>query len=222
MTYTICTEKTKENYYMDTAVEKVVMDKSSEILGTGASLQLSATVLPVNATDKKLTWSSSNTAVASITQEGLVTAVKEGTATITAKAAGGASAACKITVKDYSNLKQAVVLNFEKADEVKLQGKAKLVKDPDHAGNQVLLVDETGGGKNGGNYAIGQTKTHGTYNYCDGTIGFIARHGDPYQAHFPGDGWAEGNPVGSDYQYFSKEGILLFTNFSCKREQKVL
>ncbi len=239
-TYTICTEKTKENYYKDTAVEKVVLDKSSEILGTGASLQLSATVLPVNATDKKLTWSSSNTAVASVTQEGLVKAVKEGTATITAKAAGGASAACKITVKDYSNLKPAVVLDFEKADEVKLQGKAKLVKDPDHAGNQVLLVDETGGGKNGGNYAIaaeslasydfsagatislkarptanssdwnylfaiGQTKTHGTYNYCDGTIGFIARHGDPYQAHFPGDGWAEGNPVGSDYQYFSKE-----------------
>lgn len=239
-TYTICTEKTKENYYKDIAVVKVVMNKSSEILGTGASLQLSATVLPVNATDKKLTWSSSNSAVASVTQEGLVKAVKEGTATITAKAAGGASAICKVTVKDYSNLKPAIVLNFEKADEVKLQGKAKLVKDPDNAGNQVLLVDETAGGKNGGNYAIaakslsaydfsagvtvslkarptanssdwnylfaiGQTKTHGDFNYCDGTIGFIARHGDPYQAHFPGDGWAEGNPVGSDYQYFTKE-----------------
>ena len=115
-----------------------------------------------------------------------------------------------------------------------------MAEDPDNAGNQVLLVDETAGGKNGGNYAIasndlsaydfsdgatislkvrptanasdwnylfalGQTKTHGTVRYCDGTIGFIARHGDPYQAHFPGDGWVQGNPVGSDYSFFSQE-----------------
>lgn len=239
-TYTICTEKTKENYYKDIAVAKVVMNKSSEIMGLGASLQLSATVLPANATDKKLTWNSSNTAVASVTSTGLVKAAKEGTATITAKAAGGISAVCKVTVKDYTNLKPAVVLKFDKAEEVKLHGKAKLVKDPDNAGNQVLLVDETAGGKNGGNYAIaaerlsaydfstgatvslkvrptanssdwnylfaiGQTKTHGTFNYCDGTIGFIARHGDPYQAHFPGDGWVKDNPVDGDYQYFTKE-----------------
>lgn len=239
-TYTICTKKTKENYYKDIAVAKVVMNKSSEIMGLGASLQLSATVLPANATDKKLTWNSSNTAVASVTSTGLVKAAKEGTATITAKAAGGISAVCKVTVKDYTNLKPAVVLKFDKAEEVKLHGKAKLVKDPDNAGNQVLLVDETAGGKNGGNYAIaaerlsaydfstgatvslkvrptanssdwnylfaiGQTKTHGTFNYCDGTIGFIARHGDPYQAHFPGDGWVKDNPVDGDYQYFTKE-----------------
>lgn len=52
-------------------------------------------------------------------------------------------------------------------------------------------------------FAIGQTKSHGTYNYCDGTIGFIARHGDPYEAHFPGDGWVQNNPVNSNYSFFT-------------------
>lgn len=239
-TYTICTEETKEKYYKDVAAAKIVLNKTSESLSVGSELQLSATVLPMNASDKNVTWSSSDDAVASVTQTGLVKAKKEGTVTITAKAAGDVSASCKITVTDYSNLKPAAVLKFDRAEEVTLFGKAKLTEDPDNAGNQVLLVDETAGGKNGGNYAIasndlssydfsggvtvslnvrptanasdwnylfaiGQTKTHGTYNYCDGTIGFIARHGDPYQAHFPGDGWVQGNPVGSDYNYFSQE-----------------
>ncbi|NMM95478.1 alpha amylase, partial [Bifidobacterium sp. DSM 109960] len=64
----------------------------------GASLQLTATVNPSNATDKTVTWKSSNTAVATVSN-GKVTGVKAGTATITAKA-GDKTASVAVTVTD--------------------------------------------------------------------------------------------------------------------------
>ena len=59
--------------------------------------QLKAT-LDKNATDK-VTWSSSNKKVATVDKNGVVTAVKKGTVTITAKTSGGKKATCKVTVK---------------------------------------------------------------------------------------------------------------------------
>ena len=58
---------------------------------------LSATVNPNNATNKTITWSSSNSSVATIDSNGKVTAVGAGTTTITAKV-GGKTATCTITV----------------------------------------------------------------------------------------------------------------------------
>ena len=57
-----------------------------------------ATITPSNATNKKLTWTSSNTTVASVTN-GLVTGIKEGTAIISAKSENGIIAKANITVK---------------------------------------------------------------------------------------------------------------------------
>ncbi|WP_236028256.1 Ig-like domain-containing protein, partial [Bifidobacterium pongonis] len=62
----------------------------------GASAQLTATVNPSNATDRTVSWKSSNTAVATVAN-GKVTGVKAGTATITATA-GGKSASVAVTV----------------------------------------------------------------------------------------------------------------------------
>ena len=67
-------------------------------LKLGASVQLTATVTPSNATDKTVSWTSSNSSVAKVS-DGKVTAVKAGTATITATA-GGKTASVVVTVTD--------------------------------------------------------------------------------------------------------------------------
>ena len=79
------------------AVESVTLNKTELALAPGASETLTAAVLPENATDKTVTWSTSNSEIATVTN-GKVTAVKEGEATITAKA-GEKEATCKVTVK---------------------------------------------------------------------------------------------------------------------------
>ena len=76
------------------------------LLGIGATTQLTGAVLPADATNKALFWSSSNTAVATVDSNGLVTAVGEGTATITARTQDGSnvSATCQITVLQDQNV----------------------------------------------------------------------------------------------------------------------
>lgn len=73
---------------------------------------LTATVEPANATDKTVTWTSSDESVAVVSANGRVTAVAAGTATITASA-GKASAKCAVTVN-----KRAIDLKFTLADKI--------------------------------------------------------------------------------------------------------
>ena len=75
----------------------VKLDKSELSLTEGDTDKLTATVTPENTTDT-LVWSSSNTDVATVDNNGTVTAVKAGTATITAKS-GSVEAKCTVTVK---------------------------------------------------------------------------------------------------------------------------
>ena len=79
-----------------TPVTGISLNKTSVSLKVNESVTLTATVTPADATDKTVTWSSSNTGVATV-KNGVVTAVKAGTATITAKA-GTKSATCTVTV----------------------------------------------------------------------------------------------------------------------------
>ena len=81
-------------------VASVSLDKNEMELTEGESATLTATVLPENANDKSVTWSSSDEAVATVDQTGKVTAVKKGTATITVTTNdGGKTATCAVTVK---------------------------------------------------------------------------------------------------------------------------
>ena len=80
-------------------VKGVKINTTARTVEIGKTFQLAAWPQPSNATNKAVTWSSSNTAVAKVSSTGLVTAVKKGTATITVKTAdGGKTATCKITV----------------------------------------------------------------------------------------------------------------------------
>ena len=78
----------------------------------GDSETLTATITPENATNQKVTWKSSNEAVATVDAAGKVTAVKAGEATITVTTDdGGKTATCKVTVKAATVAVTGVTLN---------------------------------------------------------------------------------------------------------------
>ncbi len=80
-------------------VADISFDKTSMLIAVGKSETISANVLPMGATNKRLEWKSSNTAVATV-DDGVVTAVAVGTATITATSTDGSNitATCQVTV----------------------------------------------------------------------------------------------------------------------------
>ncbi len=82
---------------VDVAATGVKLNKTSLSLEKGKNTTLTATVTPSNATNKTVTWTSSNTKVATVTN-GKVVGVAEGTATITVKTNNGKTATCKVTV----------------------------------------------------------------------------------------------------------------------------
>ncbi len=77
----------------------VTLSKTSASISRGENVKLTAKVKPSGS----VIWSSSNTSVATV-RNGVVSGLRNGTATITAKTSAGATASCKVTVKDvYSN-----------------------------------------------------------------------------------------------------------------------
>ena len=109
-----CSLLVKQNIIYATSVS---LNKSSATLTEGNTLQLTATVLPTNATDRTVTWKSSNTSVATVNSNGLVTAIIPGTATITATTNDGTnlSATCAVTVKQNVILATSISLNKSSA-----------------------------------------------------------------------------------------------------------
>ncbi len=85
-------------------VTGITLDKTTLALNEGQTVTLSPTISPSNANDKSVTWSSSNTDVATVDQEGLVMAVGTGTATIkaTAKDGSGVYGRCSVAVLQTS------------------------------------------------------------------------------------------------------------------------
>lgn len=75
------------------------MNKTTATLTVGATETLSATVAPADATNKSVQFTSSDETIATVTPvQGKVTAVKAGTATITATTSNGKTATCEVTV----------------------------------------------------------------------------------------------------------------------------
>lgn len=107
-----------ENYVGAT---DITMDSNTLRLKIGDSYQLAATVLPENATDKSVIWSSSDSEVASVSENGLVEALKEGHATITATC-DGISATCDIEVTDFSGITSVVTNGGTSVEVYTLQG----------------------------------------------------------------------------------------------------
>ncbi|WP_161595779.1 Ig-like domain-containing protein [Flavobacterium pectinovorum] len=81
------------------AVTSVSLSPASASLSVGGTQQLTPTILPANATNKNVTYSSGNTAVATVNSSGLITAVANGSATITVTTVDGSkTSTCAVTV----------------------------------------------------------------------------------------------------------------------------
>lgn len=84
------------------AVTGITLDKTSASVKVGDTFKLLASVNPSDASDKTITWTSSNSKAAAVDSSGNVTAVGEGSAVITAASTNGKSATCKVTVAKAS------------------------------------------------------------------------------------------------------------------------
>ena len=122
-------------------VESITLNVTEQTLTEGETLALTATVTPENATNKAFTWTSSNESVATVDANGNVTAVKEGTATITVKATDGsnASASCTVTVKAPVVLVNSITLNV--TEQTLIEGETLALTatvTPENATNKTL------------------------------------------------------------------------------------
>ena len=114
----------------------VTLSETAVELPQGETLQLTATVLPEDATVTTVTWSSSDPAVATVDANGLVTAVAPGTATVTAATTDGSglTASCTVTVPEPLVLPETIEMS-EKAFRLNLGQSHQLVVTTPGAGD---------------------------------------------------------------------------------------
>ncbi len=191
------------------AVKKVALNKKSAKIYVGKTLRLKATISPSNATNKKVTWSSSNKSVATVSTNGVVKGKKAGTATITAKSNNGKKATCKVRVNNVAVTR--VALNRTSASiNVGKTVTLKATVSPSNATNikvtwsssnrSVATVNSRGvvTGKKAGTAIITTKANNGRKATCKITV----KSSDPYLANF--DKLRE--YINYNYDYIDEEG----------------
>ena len=125
------------------AVTEIEVTPTSSEIKVGGTATITATVKPNNATNKNVTWSSSNTAVATVSN-GVVTGKSEGTATITATTVdGNYTAEATITVKEDIEDTEGPIISSVKGEKDS-DGKYKvIIKVTDESGIEKILVNGT-------------------------------------------------------------------------------
>ncbi|MDD6146245.1 MAG: Ig-like domain-containing protein [Oscillospiraceae bacterium] len=102
------------------AVSSLQLNKTVVKLTTGSTYQLKASVSPAAATDKTLKWTSSNTAVATVSAGGKITAKGIGTAKITCTSSSNPSVKVVCTVSVYPKQVSGIKQTYSSAEEVKI------------------------------------------------------------------------------------------------------
>lgn len=122
-------------------VTSIALSKSTATMSPGRTLQLSAIVNPYDASNKNVTWSSSNESVATVSSAGKVTAVAAGEADITATAADGTGirAVCFVTVQNTNGIGQTT------ADDAKLTLNGHRLTVSGLADNEIVYIANTQG-----------------------------------------------------------------------------
>lgn len=103
---------TKDNPII--SVESITLNQSEIALYVNDKYQLEASILPMNAKDKAVTWSSDNPNIASVNEKGLVTALSDGRAVITVTTNdGGFTASCVVNVSTKNVSVNGVSLDYD-------------------------------------------------------------------------------------------------------------
>ncbi|WP_163937825.1 Ig-like domain-containing protein [Paraferrimonas sp. SM1919] len=143
------------------------IDVNADItLTLGATYQANAQVLPENAYDTTVTWDSSDSAIASVDVNGLITAQQFGQTTITATAINGVSNSFNLTVDDNGNLLSALNAGFEDAQ---LTPWAKHWNTPTNA--VVAVTQEAAKDSNYGLHINFDGTTEGAFDAANAVVG---------------------------------------------------
>ena len=89
-------------------VEGISLNKDTiPSLYVDETITLTATITPSDATNKELTWTSSNSEVATVDKKGVVKGIKAGKTTIIVKSNNGKSSSCEVTVVNKEEVKKS-------------------------------------------------------------------------------------------------------------------
>lgn len=139
-TCTKCGDSYKDNYtdtISDIAPESLILDKETVDLAVGQIAIVKATVTPSDATDKNVTWTSTNAAVATVS-DGVISAVGNGQSVVVAKTGNG--------------LTQYVIVNVKAS--AALTNNSKISATSVTAGTKVTLTGKAAGGAGSYTYAL--------------------------------------------------------------------
>lgn len=92
------------------AVTGIQINENIERLEVGKSKTLTATITPSNATDKSITWKSSDESIATVNTKGEITAKKSGTVDITATSSNGKTSTIKININETSKAENSTII----------------------------------------------------------------------------------------------------------------
>ena len=150
-------------------VESITLNHETLTLKSGATETLVPTIVPDRVTAESVVWSSDKTSVATVSKDGLVTAVAEGTATITATAREK-SATCLVKVSNKTLVTTAAELKtaIETADgtadaptQIILGGSIEVAADAEHFAFSIdgkhIAIDGGNNPISGDNYSISRT-----------------------------------------------------------------
>ncbi len=103
--------KTTSTVSTTIAVTDIKINENVTNMEEGESKKLTTTITPDNATDKNITWKSSDESIATVSTTGEVTAKKYGTVDITATSANGKTSTIKINIKESPKTENSAIIN---------------------------------------------------------------------------------------------------------------
>ena len=180
----------------DVEVESISLDQTRVELNPGfndiKTVKLNAQILPANATDKSVTWESADESIA-IVKDGVVSAQRAGTTTVTATASNGMTAVCEVvveegprkirTAQDLINIEQNVGADYVLANDIDLSG---MEWSPIGGTTKVFAGTLDGNGHTISGLRITNAgEYNGLFYFCSGTVQNLTLRGSIELSDYP-------------------------------------